>query len=192
MKWTPAKNSLFAVLLRSPWWISFAIAGGVYALAQLFLPTAYALFVPLPFFGIGCIAAWRQFQAPSAAQVSATLEAVRAMSWPDFARVAEAAFRREGYSVSRPAAGVADFELIKAGRISLVSGKRWKVARAGVEPLRDLQAAKEAAGAQEGLFLAAGEVTENARAFAKQNQIRVLEGAELARLLRESVRKQGS
>ena len=32
MKWQMNENSLFAVLLRSPWWISFAIAG---ALADL-------------------------------------------------------------------------------------------------------------------------------------------------------------
>ena len=40
-----AKNSLFAVLLRSPWWISFAVAAALFAIARLFMPELYAAFV---------------------------------------------------------------------------------------------------------------------------------------------------
>ena len=38
MKWQMAENSLFAVLLRSPWWVSFLVAAGVFALMRYFLP----------------------------------------------------------------------------------------------------------------------------------------------------------
>jgi len=38
MKFQMAKNSLFAVLLRSPWWISIAVAAGIFALAKMLLP----------------------------------------------------------------------------------------------------------------------------------------------------------
>jgi restriction system protein len=177
------KNSLFAILLRSPWWVSFLVAGGLFALARFVLPTLYAAFVPLPFVGIGCYAAWRQLRAPSASTVAAALESMRALSWEEFAAALEAAFQRDSYNVKRLAIAAADLELTKAGRVTLVACKRWKVARAGIEPLRELEALRQARDAHECLFVAAGEVTENANAFAAEKKIRLLHGVELAQLL---------
>ena len=177
------KNSLFAILLRSPWWVSFLVAGGLFALVRFVLPTLYAAFVPLPFIGIGCYAAWRQLRAPSAGAVAAALESMRAMSWDDFSAALEEAFRREGYHVKRLASAGADLELTRAGRVTLVAGKRWKVARAGIEPLRELESVRQARDAHEGLFVAAGEVTENARAYAAETKLRLLDGAALAVLV---------
>ena len=65
MKLKMSPNSLFAVLLRSPWWISLLVAGALFALARLFIPAAYAIFMPLPFLVIATMAGWRQFRAPS-------------------------------------------------------------------------------------------------------------------------------
>ncbi|MEK6243864.1 MAG: restriction endonuclease [Pseudomonadota bacterium] len=180
------KNSLFAVLLRSPWWISIAVAAGVFALARMALPEAYApygMFASLPFIVIGSYAGWQQLRAPSASSIAATLEALRALSWDDFSRALEDAFRRDGYGVIRLGGAGADLELTKAGRVSLVGCKRWKVARTGVEPLRELDAARRAHDAHEGIYIAAGEITDNARAFATGNNIRLLHGADLAQLL---------
>ena len=186
MKLRMSENSLFAVLLRSPWWISFAIAAGVAALSKAILPAipiAYAVFAGLPFLVIGVIAAWRQLRAPSAKRVASTLEAVRAMSWSDFSNVMEDAFRRDGYTVGRLDGTAADFEVTKAGRTSLVGCKRWKVARTGVDPLRDLHAAKDAREAHECIYVAVGEITDGARKFALEKKIRLMHGAELAKLL---------
>ena len=103
MKWQMNENSLFAILLRSSWWVSFAIAAALTAVAVALLPEPYRLFgavTGLPFFVIGCIAAWRQFQAPSTARIDKTVAAVRAMSWVEFSRAIEAAYRRDGYDVT--------------------------------------------------------------------------------------------
>ena len=70
MKFQMAKNSLFAILLRSPWWMSVAIAAGLFAAARLVLPQAYAVFVGLPFLAIGCYVGARQLRAPSAFECS--------------------------------------------------------------------------------------------------------------------------
>jgi len=182
------KNSLFAVLLRSPWWISIAVAAGTAILARFLfakfsLPEIYAVFVALPFMVIGVYAAWQQGRAPSATQVSAALESLRAMSWDEFSSALEDAYRRDGCAVTRVDAAAADLELVRAGRVSLVACKRWKVARAGIEPMRELQAAKQARGAHECIYVAAGEITDNARAFAAANGVQLLEGAGLAKLL---------
>jgi restriction system protein len=150
------------------------------------LPEAYALyaiFASLPFIVIGGYAGWQQLRAPSAATIAATLEALRAMSWDDFSSAIEDAFRRDGYSVIRLSVAGADLELTKAGRVSLVGCKRWKVARAGIEPLRELDAARNAREAHECIYVAAGEFTDNARGFAVEKNIRLLHDAELAKLL---------
>ena len=183
MKFQMAKNSLFAVLLRSPWWMSVVIAAGIFAVVRLVLPQTYAFFVALPFMAIGCYGGWQQLRSPSAARVADALEALRAMSWDEFSDAIEHAFRRDGYSVSRMDGTQADFELVKARRISLVGCKRWKAARAGVEPLRELLAARRARDAHECIYVAAGEITDNARAFAAEQHIRLVHGAELAKLL---------
>ncbi|HSD41149.1 MAG TPA: restriction endonuclease [Burkholderiales bacterium] len=183
MKLRMHENSLFAVLLRSPWWISVAIAAGLAVAARLVVPDIYAVFVGLPFLVIGVIAGWKQLRAPSPRRVAGTLEAVRAMQWGDFSSALEDAFRRDGYKVSRLNGADADFEMTKSGRVALVSCKRWKVARTGIEPLRELYAAKRAREAHECIYVAAGEITDNARKFAVENNIRIAQGAELARLL---------
>jgi restriction system protein len=184
-------NSLFAVLLRSSWWISAAIALALGSLAFALLPEAYRVVGAagaLPFLVISAIAGWKQARAPSSARVERTVEAARAMNWADFANAVEAGYRRDGWEVTRLDGGAADFAIARAGRTSLVGARRWKVGRTGVEPLRELVAARDAREAQGCTYLAVGEVTENARAFAAKNRIELVEGEALARLLPESGR----
>jgi restriction system protein len=187
VKFKMAEKSLFAILLRSSWWMSFAAAGAVLLVARLVLPEQYVIggaMAALPFIGIGCVTAWRQLRAPSAARVAATLKIVEAMSWREFSAAIEDAFVRDGYAVKRPGGAAADFELTRAGRLSLVCCKRWKAASAGIEALRELQAAREAREAQEAIYVAIGGVTGQARQYATKNQLRLIEGVELAQLLR--------
>ncbi len=186
MNWKMNERSLFAILLRSQWWISFAIAGAVAAIAIALLPEAYRTIgavAGLPFLVVGCIAAWKQLQAPSMARIDATLAAVRAMSWIEFSRAIEAAYRQQGYGVRAVSGTAANFELTKEGRTALVNCKRWKAARTGVDALQELQAMKEARDAHECIYVTVGEVTDNARAFAVKHGIRLVGGAELAQLL---------
>lgn len=181
------ENSLFAVLLRSPWWISFLIAAVIGLVAYVALPerySAYAAFSGGPFLIIGFIAAWNQLRAPSAAGVADILDTAGAMSWRDLSAAIEDGFRREGYTVTRLAGASADFEIVKQGRTALVGCKRWKAARHGIEPLRDLRAAAESRGARDCIYLAAGEVTDNARRFAAENNVDLVQGDRLAKLLR--------
>ncbi|MGE3926702.1 MAG: restriction endonuclease [Lautropia sp.] len=182
-----AQNSLFAILLRSAWWISFAIAAGIVVLSRILLPAQYFVFgavAALPFLVIGGIVGWRRLQQPSAARVARTVERVAAMSWADFSAALETALRNDGYAVARVDAPGVDFELSRDGRKSLVSGRRWKAARSGVEPLRELVAARERREADEILFVATGAISEQAVAFAGERRIRLLRAPELAQLMR--------
>jgi restriction system protein len=181
MKWAMSENSLFAILLRSPWWMSFLVAAGVFALMRFFLPALYAIAGALPFAVIGLVAGWRQLRAPSARKVAASLDALRQTGWEEFARALEAGFKREGYEVTRME-GAADFALEKGARLTLVAAKRWKASRTGVEPLKELLELGQKRGAGQCWYLCAGEMTENARTFARDKAVKVVEGAELARL----------
>lgn len=190
MKLEMADNALFAILLRSPWWMSLGIAAGIVLAARLVLPPAYALygaFGALPFLLIGVASAWKQLQAPSATRIADTLVAIRKMSSGDFLIAIGDALRADGHVVSRLSGGAAEFaefETTKGLRTSLVACKRWKAARTGIEPLRELHALKEAREAHECIYVAAGEISGNARAFASEKKIRIMEAAELAQLLR--------
>ncbi len=183
MKLRMNKNSLFAILSRSPWWVSFLIAAGLFMAIRQFLPDYAAAFSTLPFLGIAAYAGWRQLRAPSAERVAESLEGLRAMSWQVFSAKLEAAFRADGYAVSAMPGDAADFALRKEGRVALVACKRWKVAQAGIAPLRALVEAKDAAGAHECIYVAAGDLSPNASAFAQQAKLRLVSGADLVGLI---------
>lgn len=181
-----SENSLFAVLLRSPWWISFLVAVVIVLLGKVLFSGdyfSYAVALTLPFIVIGCIAVWRQKDVPSEARIEETVEAVTAMSWRDFSVLMEKAFERDGFKVTR-ISGAADFSLEKDGRTSLVCCKRWKAASQGVEPLRELEAAREAKEAREALYVSAIPVSDSARQFAKENRLALMLAPQLTRLLR--------
>ena len=192
MKLKMNRNSLFAMLLRSPWWVSGGISAALFTATRVVLPEQYGLyafFFALPFLIIAVHVAWKALRAPSESTIAATLDAVRALSWNDFSAALEAAYQGEGYGVSRLSGAGADFELTKGGRTTLVSCKRWKVARTGVEPLRELDAAKAAREAHEAVYVATGEVTANARTYAAEKKIQLLEDVELMRLVRGKLPK---
>lgn len=189
MKLKMSRNSIFAVLLRSPWWMSAGVALLLCIAGFAALPkdvAAFGVFAAVPFAVISIIAAWKQWQRPSDARVQAVAEGAGGMPWPAFADMLAAGFQRDGCEVQRLNLPGADFALSRNGSVAVVSAKRWKAARIGIEPLRELQAAREKRGAREAIFIALGEVSENARQYAASQGVSVMAAAELAKLLRDS------
>ena len=182
MKWQLPRNSLFAILARQPWWVSALIAGCSFAGLRLLIPEGMAAFAALPFAVIAVYAGVQQLRRPGAKRVAATLERARGLSGESFTSSLEAGFRRDGYAVTRMN-GAADLELRREGLVTLVACKRWKAMRVGIEPLREFHAATRTAGAVGRMYIAVGEVTDSARAFAAEKNIRVVQAEELARLL---------
>ncbi len=183
MKWKIPENSLFAILLRQSWWVSALAALATFVVVQNFLAWGYALFATLPLTLISLMVVWKRIFGPNGARVGKVLEKTRSMSWEDFAQALERGYKADGYAVQR-VDGVADLELEKLGYLTLVCARRWKAVRTGIEPLRELAAAGEQRSARECQYAVAGELTEQARAYAKQKGVKLVEGAELARLLR--------
>jgi restriction system protein len=180
------ENSLFAILLRARWWVSFLVAFLVFFAVRAFFGYGPGFFMALPFLVIGIVAGWRQLRRPSGKKVAATLERARGLPWEEFCAELERGFRRGGYSVKRSdvrTAGGADFELAHQGFVTLVAAKRWKAVRTGVEPLKEFDAATLERGAHIRMYIAAGEITDTAKAFAAERKIRLVQDEELAQLL---------
>jgi restriction system protein len=187
LKLQMAKNSLFAVLLRSPWWVSAAIALALGLASMALLPEQFKVvgaLSGLPFVVIAVMAARRQWHLPNAARVAATHEAVAAMGWPAFARLLEQSFERDGYAVQAGKGPAVDFALERRGRQTLVCARRWKSAQTGIEALRALQTARKADDMPDALYIGLGSLTDTARAFAAEHRIAIWNVMELTHALR--------
>lgn len=177
------ENSLFAILLRSQWWVSLLIAAALVTLLRFMMPTMYAVAAALPFIAVAGIVAWKQLRAPSGKRIAGSLERLRGLPWNEFAAEVSRAYERQGWQVNRLDGAQADLELVRGFHTTLVACKRWKAGRTGVEPLRELDAARRARKAEACVYFAAGEITGQARAFAAERNIGLLEGAEVAKLV---------
>lgn len=186
MKFKMAPNSLFAVLLRNPWWVSYSVVGVFVLASSALLPKEYVavgIMGAFPFLVIGTMSAWRQWRAPNPALVEQALKAVGEMSWREFSLALEQGYARQGFTVGRLANGPADFRLEKAGQTTLVSCKRWKAANQGVESLRELVASRNALGADRCTVIAIRPLTDTGRKFAASNGVAVMDELELWRLV---------
>lgn len=186
MKWKMSEKSLFAVLLRSPWWVSMSVFAAFGLAARALLPADYAwagLFGGLPFLVIGVLAARRQLLAPKPAQVDAQLERLSTMGWSEFAQTLNTAYARQGYALSRCEDKGADLQLLKSGQTTLLCCKRWKAATLGMQSLQELVAARQRQDASYAACMTLGRVSDAARSYAKTHSVQLIESRELAGLL---------
>jgi restriction system protein len=190
VKFKMSEKSLFAVLLRSPWWISFVLVAVIALAAGALLPKEYAgvgMLGGFPFFVIGCMAMWRQRNLPSAAELEKGMSMLSSMGWRDFSALLETAFTRQGYTVKH-LNGAADMQLEKKGVLTVVSAKRWKAAALGVESLRELVAARDALEARNCVCITLGQVSAKANEYAEQNRITLISDADLVMLTAETIK----
>jgi restriction system protein len=188
MKFKMSEKSLFATLLRAPWWVSFVVMLAVALVAGALLPDAYKIAGMLgafPFLVIGIMAAWRQRNAISPERIQQLADQARSMGWRDFSILVEEALRQQGFEVSRLSSGPADFQIEKNGRVTLVSAKRWKAATVGAEHLRELLAARESQQAFSCTCMSLGTFSPSAIDLASQNPIQLLGPANIAQLMHD-------
>ncbi len=180
------EKSLFAILLRSPWWVSILIVLGFALVGFAFLPRDYAIAVVLgtfPFMVIAAMSARRQWKAPNPARLAAAQERAAAMNWREFAALLEQVFRQQGYAVTRLDLPGADFRLERQGRVLVLGCRRWKAASHGVEALRELEAARAAQDAQQASYMSLQAVSEAALDYARSKGLRLIAGPEIGLLV---------
>lgn len=196
-------EGLFDLLAELPWWVSVVMGGVVYVDLKYLLPSftytgllakgivaggqQNASFFAALFLLPAAISAFKQFHRKRLFDTQTGLDSVRAMHWQDFELLIGEAFRRQGYAVEErggaaPDGGI-DLVLRKNGGTTLVQCKHWKAHQVGVRELREffgVIAAEKGAG---GLFVTSGEFTAEAKAFAEDKPIGLINGEALEELL---------
>lgn len=188
MKFKMSERSLFATLLRAPWWVSFAVMAAVALVAGALLPEAYkvaGMLGSFPFLVIGLMAAWRQRNSISERRIAELVEQARTMAWREFAERMTHALRQQGFVVTPLTSGPADFQIEKQGRITLLSAKRWKAASIGADHLRELLAAVESQQASSCSCMSLGSFSQAAIDLARENRVQLLFAADIAQLMHD-------
>jgi restriction system protein len=111
-----------------------------------------------------------------------------ALSWVQFEQVIADAFRRHGYRVRETggrnqADGGVDVVLQRDGETTIVQAKHWRRDRVGVTLVRELYGVQQAQHAHHALFVVLGDYTEDAKAFAAQTGVTLIEGEQLLSII---------
>ena len=177
-----AKESLFSILSRQPWWLTLLVAFGLFWVAYAIFPPV-APFVALPFLVLGMYFGFVQLRHGPVGNVGERLTALRAMPWEVFSAELTRAYRKQGYTVLPSEGRGYDFKLVKEGRTTLLQCRRWKLNQVGESQVRELAQAVEREDAGRGICLSAGEFSAPARKLAAGEPLTLISGVELARLV---------
>ncbi len=115
------------------------------------------------------------------------MESIREIPWRQFEELVAEAYRRQGYSVventsAGPDGGV-DIRIHKAGETHLVQCKQWRSSKIGVNVVRELYGVMTAESATSGIVVCSGMYTEEAKNFAADKPIDLVDGRQLERLI---------
>lgn len=114
---------------------------------------------------------------------------IKHISWREFERLVAEAYRRKGYLAevvgNGSGDGGVDIRLSRSGEKVLVQCKQWRAYTVGVTTVRELLGVVVSQRATKGILVTSGRFTKEARRFSQENnQIELLDGPELAELIR--------
>lgn len=165
--------------------LSAAMAGGLLhgfaSLGQYVLPCV---------FGIGALVSVikRVTRKNLHDNVSAGKQHVADITWQEFELLIGEHFRRQGFKVQEtgpgPDGGV-DLVLMKSGEKYLVQCKHYKAWKVGVKIVRELLGVMVGSGAAGGYVITSGEFTADAVKFSRENNIELINGSRLKRIMAE-------
>ena len=157
------------------------------------LATAGQYIVPILCLAGAAISAWRRHARRSLMDHvtrSDASDVLDDMSWREFEMLVGEGFRLQGYQVAEnfepgPDDGI-DLTLRKNGEKYLVQCKQWRALKVGVPVVRELYGVMAAKGAAGGFVVTSGRFTLEAEAFASGRNLRLLDGPQLHRLLKQA------
>lgn len=183
MAFKMAENSLFVVLLRSPWWYSVLIGLVFITLSLALLDGKYAFlgfFTASPFLGIAAFSGYKQSLKPSRNRILEVDSQARKMSATQIADKIADSYIAERFDAD-PFEGKAAERVLTRGRHKiLLCSKRFKVGNTGIEPLKQLVVAGKKVEATGYLNVTLGEISAAALEYAEQNNIELIQAHRLA------------
>jgi restriction system protein len=152
-------------------------------IAQYLLPAAFLLSASVSGFGL-----WKRRDLREFVAQDTTGSILRGLARKDFELVVSEAFRRQGYEpceshkVSRERATA--LELTRNGKRYLVDCADWRSWKAGKGAVRKLYERMETKGADGGFAVTSGQFTPEAKHFAADKNIGLVDGRHLKELIR--------
>ncbi len=194
------RNALFNDLAVLPWWANLAAGSAAFAAVHFGIPKSALAATPIgtasPYLAWALLLAFAIAALSSAASRRARrklleqqtdLDSIRDLPWDDFEHLVGEAYRRLGYHVRETGSddrhGGADLVLRKRGQTTLVECKRWRLRKVRVATLRELQGVMAAEHAQHGVIVTTSAFTQDARTFALERGIELVDGPQLLRFL---------
>lgn len=143
--------------------------------------------VPVIFIIGACISSFRTKQRIKLLDKQSGIDSIRNMSWQDFELLVGEAFRRKGFAVRENGGGGADggidLVLTKNAKKSIVQCKRWKTFSIGVPLIRELYGVMTSERANDCIFVSSGNYTAEARLFAEDKPIWLIDGSKLLEMV---------
>lgn len=208
---TRKNESILNLLAFCPWWVSVALSGISYLIFKYVIPLieiqqkgsldvtymffkglvdaapliapiiAGLLLIPAP---ISLINYWRKRKILDKQE---SIDTVRKLNWKEFEELVGEAFRRQGYDVyentgAGPDGGI-DLSLKKNGELILVQCKQWKNVKVGVDKVRELYGVQMSQNANKSILMTSGFFTQEAKNFAADKPIDLVEGSELLKFV---------
>ena len=135
------------------------------------------------------VAGWKLRQQRAAFfQQHLDIDWLNKLSWQDFERQVAEVYRQRGYQVDEVGGGGADggvdLRLRRDGTTAIVQCKRWRTYKVGVKPVRELFGVMTAEEAGRAIFITSGVYTDEALRFAEGKPLELVDGAQLAEMLR--------
>ncbi len=196
-------ESILNLLMKSPWWVSVVFSAIVYFLLAVVVPTiaiqnvflkGIAMAAPklAPIFALvflfpAPISFLNSYRKKKLLDKQKDLNSIKSLSWREFEELVAEAYRRKGYSVvendgSGPDGGV-DLLLRKDGNLFLVQCKQWKSYKVDVRVAREMYGVMTAKHAHGVIIITSGLFTQEAKNFAADKPIDLVEGNQLAVLI---------
>lgn len=200
----PRRNeNILSMLVESPWRVSVIVAFIAYIGVKFILPailsgskllsgipqllSPWAMWIAIFFLVPGAISALTAWKRGKLSKSQTSIGTIQNLSWQRFEELIGEAYRRTGHSVignSGPGAdGGVDLIAQKNGESILIQCKQWKARTVGVKTVREMFGILNSARANEVHIITSGYFTDDAKSFARNKPIKLVDGTMLVQLV---------
>lgn len=197
-------ESILELLTQVPWWISVVLSATAFFVLKFIVPAinfqswvlkgiagaapTIAYFVAIILLVHAPISYFNSSRKRKLLDKQKDIDSIKSLSWKQFEELIAEAYRRKGYSVVEnydigPDGGI-DLVLKKDGNMFLVQCKQWRSYKVDVRVVREMygvMTAKHAAGV---IIVTSGLFTQEAKNFAVDKPIDLVEGSQVVNLIR--------
>jgi restriction system protein len=205
-------ESVLDLLALLPWWVSVVLSGISYLTLKYFIPSiefqkkgpldmTYAFYrglanaapnlapiIALVLLMPALISAINSWRKRKLLDMQESIDTVRNLNWKEFEELVGEAYRRQGYTVyentsAGPDGGI-DLTLKKNGELILVQCKQWRNIKVGVDKVRELYGVQISQNANRSILMTSGFFTQEAKNFAANKPIDLVEGSQLLEFIK--------